>query len=66
MDDRPAEHDAAIVIVSELLDMPSFLQAWTRMEETERDYVLSTLADGIERRVDARLHAVMRRIAEQV
>jgi hypothetical protein len=61
-----SENETATAIVADLLNLPRFCRAWEGMGEEERADFLSTLAEGIERRVDTRLREALLRISEQV
>ncbi len=57
------EYDAAIAVLASLMDVPAFQRAWLLMGKQERTEMTSTLADGIEARVERREREILVRLA---
>jgi hypothetical protein len=60
------EHAAAVITLNNLFDLEPFADLWERMGPEDRDDLLLTLADGIQRRATVRERQILLKIASEV
>lgn len=61
-----AYYDAAVAVVCSLFDVDAFQRAWLLMSTKERDDVIMSIANGIEKHMNIRTMEILTSIAAEI